>query len=284
MASLTPSQKAAIAKLPQEMRKAATDNPASIPQLQNAAALAKSTGSGTTTQHHVGVPDSYVPGPHVTPGHPQGRHYTSTQDGSLQDIKVRYQTGFPKEWAVIASLPPEKLRSLQIGLVQSGILKYGSFAPGAPDVNTKKAISKLLGEANATGMRWSDYLDERIAQSQKDGFSPSQAAQRAPLSIQLSNPDTIKSQVTNDATNLLGSSAAAGDPQHYVDEIHNQQIAQQTTDYNAGLVPKTVSTDPATTDALIMKEHPTDYKVAQLGEHGQAILNSLIQTTPGGNG
>lgn len=236
-------------------------------------------GSGGTSGK-LGVPDGYTP-PYDrfrTARNPKGHHYLSGRRGKLVDVRSRYDAG--DEWAKIAAMAPEHLMSVQQALARIGLLTPGKFQPGATDDKTKNAFKEILQGANANGMLWGDYLDERVAMADSTGFAGTAAAQqRQALSIQLSNPDTIKAQAQTSSSRLLGSSDSV-DPQHMVDEIHNQETLQQTQAYNQTGESGGSTTDPASVEALILKEHPNQAKAFALGSNGQQILSSLTQTSP----
>lgn len=243
-----------------------------------------SVHGGGSDKKFIGVPKGYVPpyAPNVTPQFPKGHQYIGA-DGKAHSVKTRYQVG--DEWAQVAGLAPEYLQQIQQSMAQAGFLTPGKFQSGAPDTATRKAITTMLTEANGLGMQWKDYLSERVQIAEANGGPAGPT--RAPLEIQLSNPDTIKAAVTNDATSLLGSSAAAGDPNHYVGEIQDAERLQQTEAYNqtgSGYAGGTggTTTDAPSVDALLMKEHPAEHQAFQLGQHGQEILNALTSVTPGG--
>ncbi len=220
---------------------------------------------------------------YITPETPYGRRYPDAS-GKLQSVKARYYQG--DEWTQIAGLAPEYLAQIQTSMVQAGILKPGKFVHGAPDPTTRKAVTELLTEANGAGMTWQDYLHQRLQINGGMGGAQ-QGPVKQPLEIRLANPDTIKEQVKSDATTLLGSRAAAGDPQHYVDEIQNQERLQQTQIYNqtgAGYAGGTGGTtvDPAEIDALLTKEHPAEAEVnATIGQKAQQFIQLFGGANPG---
>lgn len=233
--------------------------------------------AGPQVDHKLGVRDSFKPdyGQYQSPEFPQG-HYYRAKSGKKIKVRTRYKTG---DEYILASRSPEEIAQVQQSLSQAGLLKPGTFQPLANDAKTRSAMTELLSEANAAGMRWGDYLDQRVAMAK---IAPSGAgATKAPLVLQLSNADTITSGVKNDATSILGSTAAAGDPQHYVDEIHAAETKQQTDAYNesgAGFAGGTGGTtiEAPTVDALLAKEHPAEAQTNQvLGSNAQQFINLL---------
>lgn len=235
--------------------------------------------SGQQVDHNIGVRDSFHPdyAPYKTEQFPKGHQYLD-RHGKPRSVKVRYSTG--SEY-LLAGRSPEEIAQVQQSLARAGALKPGTFQPGVLDAKTRAAFVEILGESNGTGMRWGDYLDQRVALTEATGGPNYSGPAKTPLVIQHSNPDTIKAQVTDRGTTLLGSSAAAGDPQHYVDEIQAAETKQQTDAYNqsgggyTGGTGGTV-TDAPTVDALLAKEHPAEAAVnGLLGSNAQQFINIL---------
>lgn len=238
-------------------------------------------GSGSGSGTYIGIPDDYTVPNQPNARFPRGEYYYSGRRRERQRLKKRYKQG--SDWAIIAGKSPEQLAQVQKALVRIGYLDPDKVLWTRPDTATKNALNRVLGEANAKGMRWGDYLDETVKfMDDNDIATPgSMGAAPRPLQINLANPDTIKASVAQASTELLGG-AYAGDPQHYVDEIHAQQRKQQTDEYwqtggpegQGG--PGGETYDPAAVSALIMKEKPVDYGVEQSGSKAQAVLEGLL--------
>jgi hypothetical protein len=194
----------------------------------------------------------------------------------------RYFSGAATE--IFGSMGPTQLMEVQYALKRLGLLKD---VTGVFNNATRTGVMQMLGNANAEGVGWKKWLTNQIGFLDEAGIDSlgdlSGGSERAPLSIEHSNPDEIRASVTAQSTNLLGGNYA-GNPEEYVNEIHAAETAQQTAQYNqtgeGGSGGSTVA--PPSVEALIMKKKPMDYQVERLGSNAQQIIGLLQRTQPGG--
>ena len=168
-----------------------------------------SGGGATSTKHPIGVPDDYtVQITDYTGKGPKGR----SGRRETRDQAPRYHDGFqfkPLTWGI------EMQDQLQQGLIAAGLLNpddvrdIGTFT----DPATVKAWTELLSESNRGGVHWRDMLNLRIqgvANGSIRTASQSKGREKPPLTIQLTNPDDIKTSLDKAGPDMLGRKLSPG--------------------------------------------------------------------------
>lgn len=110
--------------------------------------------------------------------------------------------------------------------------------PGMPDYHTEKAWLTLLDRAakykNAgKDMTVWEILDEGANIMKAQGKEPG-AVGRAPLVVDLANPDDLKYIAQKTAVGTLGRALRSDEIERFVSSFHSSQRSAQTQAYNAG--------------------------------------------------
>jgi len=212
----------------------------------------------TTTKSPVGVPSGFkTPTPHYDPGRAQFRTSRGGPGqyvpGSAMTKQPLYSSG--DEWKLLGGKSPEEIAQVQAALVRIGVLKEGGFQPGVMDKKTAAGFRDILGEANATGRQWRAVLTERTQMADATGYDPSagSGSERAPLTIELTNPDDIKGKLDQDSPDLIGRGFSDAEKAAFVADYQGQETSAQTQAYNNAESGGTV-TGPPSVEAALMKK------------------------------
>lgn len=139
---------------------------------------------------------------------------------------------------------------LQESLVQAGLLKAGSYAPGQWDTLSGKAFAEILADANINnGISWQEALAARLGAAAKGELLAKASRVRQPLVVKLTSPDQI-AQVANNAGKTLHGTYLSPEQMAAFTQAYQQQEQQyQTSAYaSTGFNPATGQQDPQQLD------------------------------------
>ena len=131
-----------------------------------------------------------------------------------------------------AKLTPENIARLQRQLAAGGVLT-GKFRIGVWDEPSRNAYRKVLSYANQRGL--TDDAEALAELAQTVEFDPGavEAAERAPLKVNLSNPADIKKLLKSTAKDVLGyGNLDEGTLDRLVATYQSMERQTQTQDYN----------------------------------------------------
>jgi hypothetical protein len=175
------------------------------------------------------------------------------------------------------ALDTGSLVQLQARLVAAGQLDPCKFVPGQPDNATEKAYADVVKRSAFSGRSILSILDESTKAVQAMGGIDALAkSKRAPLSLDLSNPNDLRRVVMAGAEKVYGhANVDEATIQRIIGAVQSQQAAEQTAKYNgAGAV--TQAADPSTTAQNMLEQaDPQAAATEQYRSYGDEVFKLL---------
>jgi acyl-CoA synthetase (AMP-forming)/AMP-acid ligase II len=186
-----------------------------------------------------------------------------------------YKTGSTLEQ--LAGYGPDDIYALQVRLHDAGLLD--NFTPTQLDKTTRNAFKDLLATSNASMKTWQQTLDDITAVGgtidKQDGRT------RAPLTVELTNPDDLKSVAQKVAQTLYGGNLPEADLERFVNTFHGMESGAQSQAYGMAESGGTVVAPPnasVAAESQIRAEHPDQVAATAFG----ARMGDIISTFTGG--
>lgn len=149
-------------------------------------------------------------------------------------------------------------------------LGLSNYTPGIWDPNSQAVFKSLLATANANGMTW----EEALAQIEASG-GLKDATPKAPLQIQLTNPDDIRAMIQSGAQQVFGKYLSEADVNKFIASYQQQQAAAQTEAYNMGNNAGTM-TGPVSTQGGVNEMFRRQFVADHTNEAGAAIFSNEL--------
>lgn len=212
------------------------------------------TGGSSAGQTFGGMPTSLFPTEITIPGvHPPG---LSREDQTGRTTIPAYGSG--DEWAPSQDPNPDNTRTLQIQLVEAGLLKASDVHYGIWDQASAKAYAKVLAHANVSGINATTALDQYV----KAGALPQKQI----------NADDLNAMAQQIAENTLGR------------KLNAEQLTRFTTAFQSAIA-HTPDGGPTTSagidlmgSRILAQEHPQEAHAESLHNVSKRALSIL--TTP----
>lgn len=191
---------------------------------------------------------------------------------AVRDVLPRYYVGDAE--AILNSLPPERLRDLQVYMVNLKLFssKNPNITYGIADNETTQAFSRVLTAGNARGMSYDEVLDLWS----KKGIADMQPPEATPgRTISVTNTADLVALFKKTASTALGREISDEQAQQYAATFQGQESAYQRAQY--------ANTDAGTTGTVMAPPSPDVFAENQLkqdqpGEYGATRVANVFDT------
>lgn len=133
------------------------------------------------------------------------------------------------------------IESMQADLIAAGLMSRSGLRPGVYDDRTRAAYKKLLEFANRQGINRADALQRLIEGTTRGGGG---GPTRAPLVVQLTNPDTIRRLIDQTAPDIIGRRLSDAETQQLIGAYQSLESSAQRGAYNTATAGGTVTEPP----------------------------------------
>jgi hypothetical protein len=166
---------------------------------------------------------------------------------------------------------PERIIALQRQLQDLGLLDSGTYQIGFWDSASKRAYENVVQFANTNGTSVDAALAYMKTVASRYGVTGGQQAKVAPLTIELTNPDSIANLAQELSARTLGHRLDPSEASRFADQYNQMEREYQTQRYNMQVSGRN-NTAPAVAGEVAQPPSLTDY--------GTTIASGLKESHP----